>query len=250
MIRARTRFGLGLALLSLPLAGCATEIEDPGSDTLTNIQGGAPDTGDPAVGLLVFDDGGYCTGSLIASNVVLTAAHCVKKPIVGFYTTNGTVYATVKNEVQSTRKAGGYLDLWCPNPTHDVALVRLKNPIKTIAPLAYGKSVPSTGTLCRVVGFGIHNTATGVERKRKRAGTSEIRSVFADTIKVEYETAVADSGDSGGPLLCGGAIVGTVACHTDGDWPSHRTEYYERTSSLNSWIGDTIKEWAPISSTP
>jgi hypothetical protein len=51
-------------------------------------------------------------------------------------------------------------------------------------------------------------------------------------------SGVADHGDSGGPLLCGGAIAAVVHNHTDGDWPAHIRENYA-TLDIN-WIRSKI----------
>ena len=111
--------------------------------------------------------------------------------------------------------------------------------------IPYGGAVPAVGTSCRVVGFGAHDLGDSVSNRHRYAGTSKISSVWGDDIKVTFGTAIADSGDSGGPLLCGGNIVGTFSCHSDGDYPAHRVEYYERVSSLDSWIKSTIAAWTP-----
>ncbi len=231
------------SLFSLLTVACATEVDDPESDVDAFVQGGAFDTGDLAVGLLTFVGGTYCTGTLIAPNVVLTAAHCITSVPTSFSTAG---YGNVKHAVLAAKKASGFLGGFCPNPTHDVALVQLAAPITEIAPIAYGAAVPKVGTSCRVIGYGSHLNDSGTTlSRRKFAGTSTISSLSGDTIKVKFETAIADSGDSGGPLLCNDSVVGVVSCHTDGDYPAHKSEYYERVSSLNTWVKTTIAAWAP-----
>src|SRR5215471_9250194 len=81
-------------LLCAWLAGCGGE---PGveADDQSSIQGGKRDPGDPAVGLVWLQGGGYCSGSLIAPNIVLTAGHCVRSPLAGFYTGQGKRTTTV-----------------------------------------------------------------------------------------------------------------------------------------------------------
>jgi len=49
------------------------------------LQGGTPDAGDAAVGLLWVEAGGFCSGALIAPDVVLTAGHCTGSAIAAFY---------------------------------------------------------------------------------------------------------------------------------------------------------------------
>ena len=40
-------------------------------------------------------------------------------------------------------------------------------------------------------------------------------------LAADFETSIADSGDSGGPLLCDGVLAGVTSCHDDGDWHIH-----------------------------
>src|SRR3989442_15248218 len=79
-------------LLSSLVAACGSTAEIAESDG--EIQGGKPDSGDPAVGLLWMQSGGFCTGTLIAPQVVLTAPHCVNETVATFYTGRGSASPT------------------------------------------------------------------------------------------------------------------------------------------------------------
>lgn len=65
---------VGFALVA---GGCAQDLVAQGASGLV---GGIPTYEYPAVLLLENPDGGYCTGSLVAPDVVLTAAHCQIAP--------------------------------------------------------------------------------------------------------------------------------------------------------------------------
>src|SRR3954471_11310247 len=82
---------LVLPVVVFSLVACSSaEQSSPDESTSSELQGGTKDTGDPAVGMIWYEGGGFCTGTLIAPTVVLTAGHCVQDPIVGFYTGTGT----------------------------------------------------------------------------------------------------------------------------------------------------------------
>src|SRR5437764_683576 len=90
-------------LFSLLLtAGCGAPTADDASTDAeaaavdpAGIQGGAVDAGDPAVGLVWIRGGGFCSGALIAPDLVLTAGHCVEQEVAGFYTGTGSGALTV-----------------------------------------------------------------------------------------------------------------------------------------------------------
>lgn len=132
----------------------------------------------------------------------------------------------------------------CPNPTIDVGLLRLAAPITDITPL-----VPSTTLGTRIgetrsgVGFGLHNESANTSAGQKRTGTALVKGTAARSIEVTAGTGIADSGDSGGPLLCTGKLVGVVSCHVDGDYPRHEVEHYARVDVAAAWIRTQLAAW-------
>jgi hypothetical protein len=234
------------------LFGCSgpDSVGTPAADEAP-IEGGELDSNDPAIGLLVYTDGNYCTASLIAPSVVLTAGHCVDQALEGFYTQGGTsklLPGMTKHTIASKLAHPGYVAFGgCPNTTPDVALVRLSKPIAGVAPLAYARSgtkLPASGTTMSAIGYGAHHDDAGNEEigiVRRRA-TEHFLEAQRFSVHVSRESGIVDHGDSGGPLLFSRSIVGTASCITD-DFPVDYTAYYGRVDAAATWIDATLKSW-------
>jgi hypothetical protein len=244
---------VGSALMIFTVA-CGAPADDSTSSADEAIQGGATDSGDPAVGLVWFQGGGFCTGTLISPTVVLTAGHCVQDPIDGFYTGSGKATANIgtnpvagmtKHAVSGmaahpTYKAGN-----CPNNTLDIGLIHLAAPITNITPVKFtsGGALPAAGSSCEAIGYGTHTSGSTDTYEKKRSGTEVFESSTSMAVEVKMGSALADHGDSGGPLICGGVIIGTTSCHNDGDYPQHQQEYYARVDKGLTWVNQKLTAW-------
>jgi secreted trypsin-like serine protease len=217
------------------------------------IQGGTVDGKYPAVGLVWIAGGGFCSGALIAPNVVLTAGHCVNDPVSAFYTGVGKgttslgrtpIKGFTSHKVIDQVAHPSYQDIdACPNPTFDVALLRLQKPIRSPAPFQVATAAPRAGATCTAVGYGVHDGASGERVVEQRRQASEaVGRVEQSAIEVEKRSGIVDHGDSGGPLLCGGKIVGVTSCGND-DSPSHTSAYYGRVDRVAAWIQSTVDAW-------
>lgn len=163
------------------------------------ITHGVDDDGDPAVVALLRSGRIFCSGTLVAPRVVLTAAHCltrVQPEAVLFGSGLANEGALV--DVLELRVHPEY------EPTsvgNDVGLVLLASTAPPdVRPLPLALDTVAAGSPVRVVGFGT-TSKTDREPRRKREGRAAIAAVTPSEFTILASPSQTCAGDSGGPAF-------------------------------------------------
>ncbi len=219
------KLSLVFCLLSLSLTCCKTSRSDEGESSSTKIIGGETWSKLPQVGLFQVKGEIWCTGTLIAADRVLTAAHClddVDANQMSFVMTDDKTGEKVSMQVASFKKHDKY------NPdisNYDIGYVNLKEK-SSYEPLALAKNLSQynikVGTELTAVGYGRFLSPDDASREKSGAGIkrfAEIRvtGINNSKIRMEEQGKSVCKGDSGGPILVKNeqnqfVIVGITSC--------------------------------------
>lgn len=189
---------LGLCVLS----GCG---QDTTESSRTSIYQGVEDSGHEAVGLLIRNGKKWCSATLVAPKIALSAGHCFEgkseKPESLVIQFNG---GSLSSRISSVVVHPKYSD-WFGRVTNDLAVLYLDD-APSIAPIAVASSVPTKGESVLLVGYGYKDALDLASFDgTKRTGTNVIGSVEEKKIFFPKPTDLATSqvckGDSGGPIF-------------------------------------------------
>ena len=229
------------------------------------VAGGSPVATDTYryVAKLEVGDVRSCSGALIDSRWVLTAATCftgadgkrVERGAPAVPTTV-TVGRAKLSDPEST--VVGVAEL-VPHPDRNVVLAKLASPVAGVLPVSLALTPPIAGEVVRVAGFG--RTKTEWVPDSLHTAKFKVQSVDADTMAVisaEPADASTCKGDSGGPALReNGGRAELVALNStswqNGCFGAAETRVGAtevRVDDLSVWIGQQILEVIPSSANP
>ena len=264
------RAALGYFTVAL-LAACSAPAPgpEPTGTTQQRIEGGDIEKGLPNIGMLEFSTGNFGTATLITPRVVVTAGHVVGGNIQGFYIGPGRpILRGPDFSVSSSMKKYG-ISQKVTHPSYqctescekfngldlDMGIVLLDSPASEYVPQQLGGGSLTTGMGCTTTGYGDHvvdwdasDAAPFV--KEKRTASVKLLTIDSAELQVQWVTGISDHGDSGGPLFCNNALVGTTAYHTDGDDAAHRNELYVRLDAAMPWVKEQLKAWGDLTLEP
>lgn len=229
--------GLGLA--------CKSTTQDTSE---TKIIGGSEEQGDPAVvaiyvEIMAREARFMCTGTLIAEDLVLTAAHCLNQPRLGFAHVfrifTGTDLRDKEDRPAAVTGREAHFDKEFqyrhPELGHDIGVLKLKEPmpIKPVPYLRGPLSQDLVGTKVRAVGYGLNSSVFDSGSQVKRSTKVKVNAIKERFIEVGGFFHNVCRGDSGGPILMeidgvetiiGVNSYGNGSCHSSST--ATRVDYY------------------------
>ena len=215
------------------------------------ILNGTPTSDFSSVVLLGDTSQNYGSGTLIAPQWVLTAAHCSQGlgDTDGRVTIGGVTYTTERIVVHSRYNPSRFNS----DRAFDIALWKLSEPVQGVDPSPIYREKPQAGQLLTLVGYGRGGTIRGEtddpgdEFGVKRVGTTPLERVTSTRIRWVFNQPTESNtghGDSGGPAFIKVGSVYYVAGVTSGGTKFNAGRgdraFDTRVDVFQNWIDSTI----------
>ena len=231
--------GAAAASMAFLGTGAASAAPVAGGGATPDIVGGTKAPATPWAGQLVFvpNGGTYgCTGEAISADWILTANHCIDGDTsMNVYYSNST----------TNRGTAIKADKWVTSGKGDVALVHLSQSKNLGSYPALADSYTATsGDAGKIMGYGRRANAANADGLYQANVTVIGKSTDAysgTAVHIKGVDGAANHGDSGGPLIVGGKIVGVCSTGDDQD-PGANTQAgsnYANLTASRSWIKST-----------
>jgi len=165
-----------------------------------------------SIGVLWTAPGGACTGTLIAPDSLMTAAHCV----LGAGGTTQPVVAVLGGRQYVGDTVLLHPDWEVGSPQDDVAVVTLTRAVDEVEPLALRPEAPEDGAAFTIIGHGDWSPSDlrDPERQALAGATGDVQA-----LTFTYQEAVEDGclgARGGGPVVVSGAPERVLGLHGEG----------------------------------
>jgi secreted trypsin-like serine protease len=221
------------------------------------VGGSLTTTPQPWVAALLQNGQQGCGGSLIAPQWVVTAAHCVSGGANPTQVRVGSLYRSSGGQVISISQKIIHPSYSSSNINggNDIALLKLASPVSGITPIGIAASAPGTNTAVRLYGWGQTTPQSGGDRGSEQLKQLDTQ-IIASSSCANYRTgdlclrgttsATACYGDSGGPALVGGALVGATSRAGGNNSTCGTTNVlYTSVVYFKNWIGQYVSTTPP-----